>query len=85
MEKESEKKAKYFFFEHRENEKYLGFSLIISGILNVYYDKTRANERRLGFSLLGSGRGYDKKLGAIPYQKEHGDRNLKRKTNHFKA
>ncbi len=85
VEKESEKKAKYFFFEHRENEKYLGFSLIISGILNVYYDKTRANERRLGFSLLGSGRGYDKKLGAIPYQKEHGDRNLKRKTNHFKA
>ena len=67
--KESEKKARYLFYEHKENEKYLGFSLIINGILNVYYDKTRGTERRLGFALLGSGRGYDKYLGEIPYQK----------------
>ena len=77
--KESEKKARYLFYEHKENEKYLGFYLIINGILNVYYDKTRGTERRLGFALLGSGRGYDKYLGEIPYQKEQGDRNLKRK------
>lgn len=75
-EKESEKKAKYFFYRHKKNEKYLGFSLIINGILNVYYDKTRGNEKRLGFALLSSGRGYDEKLGEIPYQKEHGDRKL---------
>jgi len=49
--------------------------------LNVYYDKTRGNERRLGFALLSSGRGYDEKLGEIPYQKEHGDRKLKNMGN----
>lgn len=79
--KEIEKKAKYCFYKHKKSEKYLGFSLIINGILNVYYDKTRGNERRLGFALLSSGRGYDEKLGEIPYQKEHGDRKLKNMGN----
>lgn len=78
-EKERERKAEYLLFEHKENEKYLGFQLIISGLLAVYYDKTRGNERRLGFGYFGSGRGCDKRLGYIPYEKEHGDRNMEKR------
>ena len=32
-------------------------------------------KKRLGFEYFASGRGYDKKLGSIPYVKEHGDLN----------
>lgn len=78
QEEKPEKKAKYMLFKHEEEGMYLGFQLIINNLLTVYYDKTRGNERRLGFGGFGSGRGYDKLLGTIPYVKEHGDMNLEK-------
>ena len=77
--KKDKKQADYFLFEHREHENYLGFQKIIAGLLSVYYDRTRGNEKRLGFEYFASGRGYDKKLGSIPYVKEHGDLNIGKK------
>ncbi|RHT58691.1 hypothetical protein DW757_03630 [Clostridium sp. AM29-11AC] len=77
--KKTKKQADYFLFEHREHENYLGFQKIIAGLLSVYYDRTRGNEKRLGFEYFASGRGYDKKLGSIPYVKEHGDLNMEKK------
>ena len=55
------------------------FRRLFAGLLSVYYDRTRGNEKRLGFEYFASGRGYDKKLGSIPYVKEHGDLNMEKK------
>ncbi|MEY8338021.1 DUF6602 domain-containing protein [Lachnospiraceae bacterium 62-35] len=71
--KSEKKAAEYILFEHRDEEAHLGFQMIIRHILGVYYDKSRGNHRTLGFTAFEPGRGYDKKLGMIPYVKEHGD------------
>ena len=72
--RETEGKAEYIMFDHEDGEAYFGFQILLKGILDVYYDKTRGNSRNLGFTAFEPGRGYDRKLGEIPYIKEHGDR-----------
>jgi len=63
------KKAEFVGFEHEENESHLGFQLLLTGILSVFYDETRRNLRRPGFTAFASGRPHDKHLGNIACSK----------------
>ena len=58
-------KGEYIFFDHTDEELYMGFQFILTGLLSVYYDETRSFISRPGFTAFPSHRGCNKKLGEI--------------------
>jgi hypothetical protein len=66
---QSDENAEFVGFEHGENESHLGFQLLLTGILSVFYDDTRRDVRRPGFTAFASGRPHDEHLGNIACSK----------------
>lgn len=69
----SQNKAEYLFFRHGEDEMHMGFQFLLHDILGVYYDKSRGGNGGIGYTAFQSGRGCDKYVGFIEYQKLRGD------------
>lgn len=58
-------RAKYIYFNHKDEEKHLGLQFLLTGLLSVYYDKSRTSVSRPGFTAFPSGRPHDRILGDI--------------------
>jgi hypothetical protein len=64
--------ADYYLFKHKDDETHLGFQLLLTEILGVYYDETRNNIKKPGFTSFESGRTFDKYLGRIAFARIRG-------------
>lgn len=67
--KKTQKCAEYQLYIHDEGEEHLGLQFLLSGILDVYYDKSRNHGQKPGFVSFPEKKIYKRVKVEIPYDK----------------